>query len=107
MDKLSEQLTHTKKAFWLSFSGLILSLFVSISAVAVNLWGKTTIKVDEMPANQTPDRLMEISKSLDEIVIKHNDIAQNLKEISDEQKKVSENFEKMSPFYKALETKND
>ncbi|GAB55803.1 hypothetical protein GPUN_1687 [Glaciecola punicea ACAM 611] len=107
INTLSEQLNHTKKAFWLSFGGLILSLFVSISAVAVDLWGKTTIKVEEMPASQTPDRLVEISKSLDKIAIKQNHIAQNLKEISAEQKKASENFEKPNPSYRASETKTD
>lgn len=99
MGKLSDQLTHTKKAFWLSFSALVLSTIVSAASVSINLWGKTTVKVEEMPFGQIPSELQIISETLKDISSKHVDISQSLMEISNDQKKVSENLERISPFH--------
>lgn len=99
MGKLSDQLTHTKKAFWLSFSALVLSTIVSAASVSINLWGKTTVKVEEMPSGQIPSELQIISETLKDISSKHVDISQSLMEISNDQKKVSENLERISPFH--------
>jgi hypothetical protein len=99
MDKLSDQLAHTKKAFWFSFSGLLLSVIISAVSVGVNIWGKTTVKVEQKPSDQMPSELLIISKTLKDISSKHNDISQSLMEISTDQKKVSENLERIGPFH--------
>lgn len=99
MEKLSNQLTHTKKAFWFSFLGLLLSVTISAVSIGVNVWGKTTVKVEEMPSGQIPSELQIISETLKNISSKHVDISQSLMEISTEQKKVSENLERIDPFH--------